>query len=206
MDLRRQGSLGDRGSMDLRRQGSLGDRGSLEPRRQGSLGARGSTELSSDIILVESFSGRPNETLVESFSATHREGRSTGSWSILRATTPGILALSLTIEAPFGSDIMNFASGEHMLMMSECKISSDTFLSVQSGLACFFVRRDEIQSEGPRRQHKNYRVGVGSVRKISKPKRLSYDVVCTGNVMAAEDQYYRPNVVSTVLYIHTGIH
>jgi hypothetical protein len=65
--------------MDLRRQGSLGARGSMEPRRQGSLGARGLTELRPDKILVESFSARPDEILVESFSATHREGRSTAS-------------------------------------------------------------------------------------------------------------------------------
>jgi hypothetical protein len=77
----------------------------MEPRRQGSLGARGPTELRPDKILVESFSARPDETLVESFSATHREGR-TGSWSILRATTHDILALSLTIATSCGSDII----------------------------------------------------------------------------------------------------
>jgi hypothetical protein len=112
--------------MDLRRQGSLGARGSMEPRRQGSLGARRSTELRPDEPLVESFSTRPDETLVESFSATQREGR-VCSWSPLCArTTTEILALSLTIANSVGSDIMKLESGEHiMLMMSECEISSE---------------------------------------------------------------------------------
>jgi hypothetical protein len=65
----------------------------MEPLREGSLGARGSAEL------------RPDETLVESFVATQREGPRAGSWSPLRATTTEILALSLTIVTFFGSEI-----------------------------------------------------------------------------------------------------
>jgi hypothetical protein len=126
MDLRRQGSLGEFGSMEPRRQGSFGARagafgsmdpgrqgscgargptGSMDPRRQGSFGARGSTELRRDETLVESFLACLDEILGESFSATHREGR-TGSRSILRAKTTEILALSLTIATSCGSDIM----------------------------------------------------------------------------------------------------
>jgi hypothetical protein len=132
--------------MDLRRQGSLGARGSMEPRRQGSLGARGPAELRPDKILVEFFSARPDEeTLVESFSATHREGR-TGSCSILRATTIDILALSVTITAPFGSDIMKSASGEDMLMMSVCEVSSDGVLLLQNVLDCFFYEKRKMRS------------------------------------------------------------
>jgi hypothetical protein len=71
--------------MDLRREGSLGARGSMDPRREGSFGAEGSADL------------RPDETLVESFSVTQREGRA-GPWSPLWATRTEILALSLTIE------------------------------------------------------------------------------------------------------------
>jgi hypothetical protein len=78
--------------MDLRREGSLGARGSMEPLREGSLGARGSTKF------------RPDETLAESFSATQREGRA-GSWSSFWATTTEILALSLTILNSVGSEI-----------------------------------------------------------------------------------------------------
>jgi hypothetical protein len=43
----------------------------MELRREGSFGARGSMEL------------RPDETLVESFSETQREGRVGSSWSSL---------------------------------------------------------------------------------------------------------------------------
>jgi hypothetical protein len=77
--------------MDLRREGSWGARGSMEPRREGSLGARGSVDL------------RPDETLVESFSDTQREGRADSR--SLWATTTEILALSHTIETSVGSEI-----------------------------------------------------------------------------------------------------
>jgi hypothetical protein len=76
----------------------------MEPRREGSLGARGSAELCPDDTFVESLSARPDESLAESFSATHLDGR-TGSWSILLATTTEILALSLTIFNSVGSEI-----------------------------------------------------------------------------------------------------
>jgi hypothetical protein len=81
--------------MDLRREGSLGARGSMEPRREGSLGARGSTKF------------RPDDTFAESFSTTQREGRA-DSWSSFWATTTAerpILALSLTIANSVGSEI-----------------------------------------------------------------------------------------------------
>jgi hypothetical protein len=89
--------------MDLRREGSLGARGSMEPRRDGSLGARGSTEFC------------PDETLAESFSATQREGRAgswSGSWSSCWATTTEILALSLTI---LNSVVSEITSCKHVM-------------------------------------------------------------------------------------------
>jgi hypothetical protein len=125
--------------MDLRREGSLGARGSMELRREGSLGARGSTEL------------RPDETLVESFSATQREGRA-GSWSPLLAAMTEILALSLTITtSPVGSEItscrhvMKLQSGEYMFMMNECEISSKWNTVVRNGLACFCDQISEVR-------------------------------------------------------------
>jgi hypothetical protein len=78
--------------MDLRREGSLGARGSMDPRREGSLGGEGS-----DL--------RPDETLVESFSVTQRERRAAGPWSPLWATTTEILALSLSIETCVDNEI-----------------------------------------------------------------------------------------------------
>jgi hypothetical protein len=95
----------------------------MELRREGSLGARGSMEL------------RPDETLFESFSATQREGRA-GSWSALTRTV--ILALSFTIATSVGSEIsccrhvMNLLSGEHIMMMIECEISSEGARSVEN--------------------------------------------------------------------------
>jgi hypothetical protein len=64
----------------------------MELRREGSLGARGSAEL------------RPDDTLVESFSATQREGRAS-SCSSFWTTMTEIFALSLTIANSVGRDI-----------------------------------------------------------------------------------------------------
>jgi hypothetical protein len=107
----------------------------MEPRREGSLGARGSTEL------------RPDDTLVESFSATQREDPRAGFWSPLLATMTEILALSLTIITSVGSEItccknaMKLQSGEHMFMMSmsECEISSNWNTVVQNRLLCLVL-------------------------------------------------------------------
>jgi hypothetical protein len=78
--------------MDLRREGSLGARGSMELRREGSLGARGSADP------------LPDDTFAESFSATQREGRA-GSCSSFWTTMTEIFALSLTIANFAGSGI-----------------------------------------------------------------------------------------------------